>query len=182
MPPRPHTHSPTRSAPWALLLAATLLTGLLSGCAFYSFTGANIPSRLETIAIPLAQDNTASPVSSLGRRLTTLLTEQFADRTSLSLTTNQNNADALLTARITDYQNQPTGVSGDERATTNTVTLRVQVQYVDQVRDSTLIDQTFTGAADYDPIEAGLQGEQEAARLALERIADDAFTEATSDW
>lgn len=154
----------------------------LTGCAFYSFSGASIPSHLETIAIPIAEDNTSSPIPTLGRDLTGILTDQFVGRTSFSLNNNETNADAVLRTRITGYANQPTGVSGDERATVNRVRIRVQVRYYDQVRDSAMVDESFTGSAEYDPTEAGLNGEQQAARLALERAGEDIFTTATSDW
>ncbi|MFO8099628.1 MAG: LptE family protein [Salinibacter sp.] len=159
-----------------------VLSSLLSGCAFYSFTGASIPSRLDTISIPLAEDNTSNPVTSLGRDLTNLLTDQFVGRTRLSLNNNEPDADAVLTARIQQYTNEPTGVSGDEQASTNSVQIRIQARYYDQVEDSTLVDQSFTGSADYDPSEAGVAGEREAAQLALERAAEDIFTSATSNW
>ena len=167
------------------VLCALLLlfgTSSLSGCAFYSFTGANIPSHLETIAIPIAQDNTSSPLNTTGSDLTGLLTDRFVDRTSLSLTTNDTEADALLTARIQRYTNQPTGVSGDERATTNEVRITVQVRYIDQKKDKELVTQTFTGTATYNPAEAGLQGERQAAQNALQNVADDIFSTSTSDW
>ena len=167
------------------VLCALLLlfgTSSLSGCAFYSFTGANIPSHLETIAIPIAQDNTSSPLNTTGSDLTGLLTDRFVDRTSLSLTTNDTEADALLTARIQRYTNQPTGVSGDERATTNEVRITVQVRYIDQKKDKELVSQTFTGTATYNPAEAGLQGERQAAQNALQNVADDIFSTSTSDW
>ncbi len=166
---------------WPILLLL-LGTAGLSGCAFYSFTGASIPSRLETIAIPIAQDNTSSPLNTIGSDLTGLLTDRFVDRTSFSLTTNDAAADALLTARVQRYTNRPTGVSGDERATTNEVTIEVQVRYVDQTRDSVLVDQSFRGAASYDPVEAGLDGERQAAQNALGNVADDIFSTATSNW
>ncbi|MFP4229046.1 MAG: LPS assembly lipoprotein LptE [Salinivenus sp.] len=184
-PPRVCT-SPRRdrSGRRSVLLTVTLLLGLagLSGCAFYSFTGATVPSHLNTIAIPLAEDNTSNPVTSLGRDLTSLLNDQFVGRTSLSLDNNESDADAVLTARIQQYTNEPSGVGGDERATTNSVQIQIQARYYDQVEDSTLIDQSFTGSADYDPSEAGLAGEREAAQLALERAAEDIFTSATSNW
>ena len=154
----------------------------LSGCAFYSFSGANIPSHLETIAIPIAEDNTSSPLTNLGRTLTGILTDRFVGRTSFSLNNNETNADAVLQTRITRYSNQPTGVSGDEQATTNEVRIQVQVRYYDQVRDSTMVDQSFTGSATYNPAEAGLGGEEEAAQVALERVGEDIFTTATSNW
>ncbi len=154
----------------------------LSGCAYYGFTGASIPSHLETIAIPIAEDNTSSPVSNLSNQLTDRLTEQFVGRTSLSLNNNEPDADAVLTARIMRYTNEPTGVSGDERATQNEVRVEVDVRYYDQVTDSTMVEQTFSGTANYDPTQAGLSGERQAAQLAVERVADDIFTSATSDW
>ena len=164
------------------LLALLIGASLVSGCAVYSFSGASIPSNLETISIPIVQDNTSSPANRMGTDLTDLLTDRFVDRTRLSLTTDDSGADALLRARIQRYTNQPTGVSGNERATTNEVTIEVQVRYVDQTKDEELLNQTFGGQASYNPAEAGLEGEQQAARNALENVADDIFSSATSDW
>lgn len=166
------------------LLVGIFLLGAtgLSGCAFYSFTGASIPSHIETVAIPLAGDNTSSPIPTLGRELTNLLTDQFVGRTRLSLNNNEPNADAVLTARILRYSNQPVGVSGDERATTNSVEIRVQARYYDQVDDTTMVDQTFTGSAEYNPAQAGLSGAEQATRIAIERVSEDIFTTATSNW
>ena len=178
--------SPRRSDPkiapvlWALLLVFG--AGSLSGCAYYGFSGASIPSHLETIAVPIAEDNTSSPVPTLGRDLTGFLTDQFVGRTSLSLDNNETSADAVLQARITSYRNEPTGVGGDERATVNSVQIRVRTRYYDQVKDSTMVEQSFTGSAEYDPAEAGLSGEQQAAQLALERVGENIFNTATSDW
>jgi hypothetical protein len=172
----------TRRRRWSALGLVLALAAGLSGCAFYSFSGASIPSRLETIAIPIAQDNTSNPLNTMGSDLTRLLTDRFVNRTRLSLTTNDTDADALLTARIQRYQNRPTGVSGDERATTNEVTIGVTVRYLDQTQDSVLVDQSFRGAASYDPVEAGLQGERQAAENALANVADDIFSTATSTW
>jgi hypothetical protein len=168
-----------RGLSWGL---TALLVLTLTGCAFYGFSGASIPSHLETIAVPLAEDNTSTPVPTLGRDLTNLLTDRFVGRTRLSLNNNEPNADAVLTTRILRYTNQPTGVSGDERATTNSVQIRIQARYYDQVRDSTMLDQTFTGSAEYDPAQAGVSGAEQAIQLAVERAADDIFTTATSNW
>jgi len=165
------------------LLAALLILGIGgTGCVFYSFSGATIPSHLETIAIPIAQDNTANPINTLGRDLTNVLTDEFIGRTRLSLNNNETDADIVLSARIVRYRNEPTGVSGQDQATTNSVQIRVQARYQDQVNDSTMVDEAFTGTAEYDPTEAAIQGERDAAQLALERLAEDIFTTATSNW
>jgi len=180
VPASPHRHVGIKHLLCALLLL--IGAGSLSGCTVYSFSGASIPSHLETIAIPIIQDNTSSPIDRMGTDLTDVLTNRFVDRTRLSLTTNDSDADALLAARIQRYTNRPTGVSGDERATTNEVTIEVQVRYVDQTEDEEILNQTFTGQASYNPAEAGLTGEQQAAQEALENVADDIFSSATSTW
>lgn len=167
-----------------LILVLLLCIGgvIFPGCAYYGFSGASVPSHLETIAVPIAEDNTSSPVPTLGPDLTGFLTDQFVGRTSLSLENNETNADAVLQARIMSYRNEPTGVGGDERATVNSVQIRVQARYYDQLKDSTMVEQSFTGSAEYDPTEGGLSGEQQAAQLALERLGEDIFNTATSDW
>lgn len=160
-----------------------LLPLLLSGCAYYSFTGATIPQHLNTVAIPFVEDNSVSTLTTLDEQLTRLLVDRFVGQTRLSLTTDEADANALLRVRIDRYQNQPTSVSGDERATRNRVTLSVTVTYTDQVEDREILQRTFTGFDEYDPFgAAGLDGEATAAANALEIIADDIFTAATSNW
>jgi hypothetical protein len=153
-----------------------------SGCAYYSFSGATIPSQLDTIAIPLAVDNTISPVNTLDQDLTSLLTDRFVGQTRLRLQNSEQQADALLQTRIQSYENAPTAVGGDETASRNRVTIRVAVTYVDQAEEEELLNQTFSSFGEYDPAQGGLDAERAAAQTALENIADDIFTAATSNW
>lgn len=185
-PPRPHAPTPSlKGGPlrihWIALLPALVLGLAATGCAYYSFTGATIPSQLNTVAIPLAVDNTISPVNTLDQNLTDLLTDRFIGQTRLRLETNEPEADAVLTTRIESYENEPTSVGGDEQATRNRVTIRVAVTYYDQVEDRELLEQTFSSFGEYDPAD-GSNGEVTAAEEALDNIADDVFSAATSDW
>jgi hypothetical protein len=156
---------------------------LLPCCAYYSFTGATIPAHLNTIAIPLVEDNSISTVTSLDEQLTQLLVGRFVNQTRLSLEPSEDAADAVLLVTISRYQNQPTSVTGDERATRNRVTISVTARYMDQVEDREILSSSFSGFDEYDPFgELGLEGENVAAARALEIIADDIFTRATSNW
>ncbi|NBB84943.1 MAG: hypothetical protein GVY12_01810 [Bacteroidetes bacterium] len=183
-PPRPPAHTGTARLARPILrgLIFTLVASLSAGCAYYSFSGATIPSQLNTVAVPLAVDNTISPVNTLDQDLTDLLTDRFVGQTRLELQTNEQQADAVLTARIQAYENAPTSVSGDERASRNRVTIRVAATYYDQVEDQEMLSQTFSSFGEYDPAQSGLDGERSAAQEALENIADDIFTAATSNW
>jgi hypothetical protein len=164
------------------LFAIAVLAGAVPGCAYYSFSGASIPEHLSSIAIPQVEDNSLSTLTGLDASLTQLLVDRFVQQTRLSLEPVNDNADALLVAKITRYQNLPTSVSGDERATLNRITITVEVAYDDQVNDETLLTRTFTGFADYNPLDTADKSEQDAADESLEKIADDIFTAATSNW
>lgn len=161
-----------------------VLVGLalfVSSCSYYSFSGASIPAHLTTIAIPLAEDQSTGPLTLLDESLTELMIERFVRQTRLTLIEDETEADLLLTAQITRYGNAPTSVTGQERAQYNRVSISISAQYINQVDDDRL-ERTFSGFDDYDALEGGLEAEESAALAALENIADDLFTAATSNW
>ena len=165
-----------RRAAWLAVLGA-----LLSGCAYYSFSGASIPEHLRTVAVPLAENlATGGPVG-LDRILTDALVERFADRSRLQLSTDEETADAVVQATIERYAVAPTAVTGDNLAALNRVSVAVRVLVTDRVEGRELLARTFTATDDFAPAD-GFQGEAQAAATALEQVARDAFTAATSDW
>jgi len=153
----------------------------LQSCSYYSFSGVSIPPHLNTIAIPLAEDESAGPLTLLDESLTELMIERFVQQTRLSLIEDETEADLLLTAQITRYGNAPTSVTGQERAQFNRVSISITAQYINQIDNDTM-ERTFRGFDDYDALEGGLEAEESAALTALENIADDLFTAATSNW
>ena len=163
-------------------LLPLLVLLVFPACGYYSFTGATVPAHLQTIAIPLAEDNSLSPLTSLDETFTELLIDRFVRQTRLSLQTNEDDADAVLTAKIDRYSSAPTSVTGEERAARNRVSIAVTVRYYDRLEDTELLQRTFNSFEDYDPLEGGLEAEEAAAAAALENIADDIFTAATSNW
>ncbi|MEM1269391.1 MAG: LptE family protein [Bacteroidota bacterium] len=171
-----------RVSAWPALPALVVFALGWAGCGYYSFTGASIPAHLETVAIPLAEDRSGSAQPNLVEDLTEQLITQFVRQTRLQLG-EEGTATALLTASIDGYRNEPVSVSGDEQATLNRVTIRVTARYYDQVEDRELMpSRSFSAFGEYDPVEAGLDGEFVAAAEALEALSTDIFTAATSDW
>lgn len=164
------------------LFALWFIPLLFSGCGYYNFTGASIPAHLTTIAIPLAEDHAASPIGTLDEQLTTLLHDRFVGQTRLVLETSEPLADALLNATITNYSTTPAAVGGEDRAALSRITVSVAVRYFDQTQNEEILSRTFSNSQEYDPQAEGLEGEITAATTALENIADDVFTAATSNW
>lgn len=171
-----------RPAAAVVLLLCLVLAGVLPGCGYYSFTGATIPTHLNTVAIPLAQDNTVSPLTTMDDILTQLLIDRMVGQTRLSLEPTETEADAVLSAIISQYRNEPTSVSGEEVAQLNRVTITVSARYLDRVEDEEILQRSFSSFAEYDPLAQGVEGEEQAAQTALQNIADDIFTAATSNW
>ena len=167
-----------KSSRHVLLLGSLIL--LMSGCSYYSFSGATIPEHLGTIAIPQVEDNSISTFATLDDEMTQLLIDRFVSQTRLSLSSRNDDADALLQVEITRYVNAPTSVSGNERATRNRITITVNVTYDDQVENTPLVSRTFSSFEEYDPFDPST--EEVAAKASLEKIADDIFTAATSNW
>ncbi|MEZ4702769.1 MAG: LptE family protein [Rhodothermales bacterium] len=153
-----------------------------SGCGFYSFTGASIPDNIQTIAIPQVVDNSVNTFPTLGDQMTELLINRFVRQTRLSLVENEDDADAVLTVELQRYTNAPSAVSGEERAALNRVSLSASVLYIDRSGDDEkeLLRRTFTSFEEYDPV--NLDQEEVAAVAALQNLADDIFTAATSNW
>lgn len=161
-------------------IVIVVISILVSGCAYYSFTGASIPEHLATVAIPLVEDNTVSTVAGMDAEMTQLLIDRFVRQTRLSLDQSETSADALLMVVITRYSNRPTSVSGNEQAIRNRVTIGARVVYTDQAMSQELFSRTFSAYEEYDPFDPSQ--EETAAFAALEKIADDVFTAATSNW
>lgn len=162
------------------IILSTVLCLLSTGCGFYSFSGASIPERLDTVAVPLAEDRSLGGVPGMNEALTDFLIQRFARQTRLALEPDENAADAVVTASIDRYQNEPVAVTGNEVAALNRVTITVAVRYLDRVEDEELLARSFTASAEYDATQ--IEEEQETAVAVLRQIADDVFTAATSDW
>ena len=160
---------------------ASLILPLQSGCGYYSFSGASIPGHLQTIAIPLAEDNSLSPLTVMDEAFTELLVDRFVRQTRLVLSEDIDEADVVLTSTISRYSNAPTAISGQERAQYNRITVTVDARYHNRVDDD-MLERVFSNFEDYDPLQGGLEAEEGAALAALENIADDLFTAATSNW
>ena len=162
-------------------LATCLLPLALAACGVYSFSGATIPAQLETVAVPLAEDRSQGGPPGLDRLLTDALIDRFVDRSRLTLETDEGEADAVVRATIERYAIAPVAVTDQNVAALNRVSLGVRVVVEDRVENAELLSRTFTATADFAPAE-GLQGEADASATALDQIARDAFTAATSDW
>ena len=163
------------------LLLFTLLL-LSSSCLRYSFTGVSIPEGVNTIYIPFFPDQSNSGLSDLSDRLNRALIDRFVNQSRLSLSNNENEADAVLDGVILTYSNRPFSVAGSEEATQNQVVVTVRATFTYQDDEGALWNKSFNGNFTFDPNVDPIEGERDAADQALQQIANNMFNDAVSNW
>lgn len=147
----------------------------------YSFTGASVPSHLETIAIPLFKDRSGSAEPNIDNVFTNELIDKFLNDNTLSVL-DKANADALLECTITGLRDTPEAVSGErEKATLRRITISVKVNYRDMVMKETIFNKDFTNYATYDG--NNFSEERPLALLkTIELITEDILLGVVSNW
>ncbi|MFO8029969.1 MAG: LptE family protein [Cyclonatronaceae bacterium] len=174
-------HSKRVSIGKGLLLLAVILAGT-AGCFRYSFTGVAIPADVRTIHIPFFQDQSGSGLGNLSDQLNDAMINRFINQSRLQLTGSPEDADVLIEGRITSYSNQPFSVAGDQQASLNRVQISVRATYHFTDKEQPEWQKNFSGSFEYDPGEDPVDGETNAALEALNRIADNMFSEAMGSW
>ena len=165
------------------VITVIVCVGSGSGCGSYSFTGSALPPHVKTISIPVFEDQTRSGIPNLSDSITELLIDRFVNRTRLRLAASEVESDTILSGTVTRYRNQPAAVGAEEEATINRVNITVTARFEDRIKGRDMVpERTFTAFGEYDPSVVGLEGETVATIFALEQIADDVFTAATSNW
>jgi len=163
-----------------ILIIGTLL--VVAGCVQYSFTGTSIPSDVRTVYIPFFDDRSGGGIGDINDRLNRSLINRFVNQSRLSLSNNENAADAYINGTIQSYQNRPFSVGGDERANLNQVSITVRASFKYASDDQPLWEKNFSGSGTYDVIANPVDGEVVAVEEALQQIANNMFNDAVSNW
>lgn len=150
------------------------------GCGAYSFTGASVPSHLNTIAIPVAEDKSPAAIPGLREILTDELIQKFISDNSLQVS-ERANADATLECIITSVTDAPAIVSAGEEVTSRRLTINVKVVYKDLVQKKTIFDNNFNNYGDYVPGQTE-NNRDSAIESAVDKISEDILLAVVSGW
>lgn len=164
-----------------LLFISLYITAIIvnfEACFSYSFTGAAVPTHLETIAIPTADDRSGSGEPGLRELLTNELTSKFISDNTLQVT-DRSTANSILECVITSLSDAPAIVSAGENVSQRRVTINVQVSFKDLVKRKNVFDKSFSNTGDY----SGLITDRPAAiQEAIDKITEDILLDTVSGW
>ncbi|MDI6765211.1 MAG: LptE family protein [Bacteroidota bacterium] len=148
------------------------------GC--YSFTGASVPPHLQTIAIPLFDDQSGSGEPNLREILTNKLIEKFRQDNSLAIA-DKTTADSILEGIIVAMTDQPQVVTAGETVSKSRITVTVKVTYQDMKLKKKVWEKQFSQWADYQ-ISGGAIDREASISTANEKLCEDILLQTVTNW
>lgn len=146
----------------------------------YSFTGASIPPEAKTFSVELFQ-NLASIVNpTLANYFTEELKNRFLSQTRLSPVSAF--GDFAFSGQITQYDVSPMAIQGNEVAAQNRLTISVKVKFVNAIDPKQSFDKSFSQYAVFGSNQNFAQVEQALVQEIVEKLVDDIFNAAASNW
>ena len=165
------------AAPVRLLLFA--ITALdLPGC--YTLNGISISPETETYWVEQFDVNTVEAPAEIGQQFTELLKVKINSNTRLAF--DEGAPDVLFTGAIVGFSVTPEAPNDQNRSDLSRLTIRIAVEYDDALTEANSYQQTFT---DYELFPADqdlLTVQDELLGLLFERLTEEAFNTAFSNW
>ena len=162
------------------ILVIAGLTGYLSSCGIYSFSGTSIQPDVKTITIPYVQYTALRVNPSLSNDLTEALKEKYRKLTRLEEVDVDGDLELLCT--VTGYDVKATAVTANEQASQNRLTVSVKIEFSnkkypeDDVNNSFSAYEDFDATLSLDAVEAGL------CETIIEKLVEDIFNATVAQW
>lgn len=163
-----------------LFLAVTLLLSLNDGCGVYSFTGGKPKAGLETVTVNLFENNASLVNPSLAVDLTERIKDKFISQSSLRLA--DFDGDLVFDGEIVQYDVKPVAIQGNETAASNRLTVSVKVKYTCEKYPEDSWEKSFSQFSDFSSSSSLNTVEGELVKDIVDRISQDIFNKALSNW
>ncbi|MGI9527585.1 MAG: LptE family protein [Weeksellaceae bacterium] len=156
-----------------------LLLLIFTSC--YSFTGSSLDPRIKTIKVNRFNNYSAFQLPNYAQSFTDDLQLRFDQRSQLSLT-NSNEADIILEGEIIDMYETPVNIGSGDQANENRLTVKVRVNYVNNVQEEKSFVRTFSSYVDYEATQTLNQAAPNVLPEINTLIIDQIFTAIVADW
>lgn len=158
-----------------------IMTGVICACSVsYSFTGGSVPAEMETFSVQDVPNRASIVNPMLSQQFKDGLIDRVESRTKLRSVNGIGQGD--FQAEITRYETSPLGITGNETAAQNRLTIAIKVKYVNEIDPDSNFDRSFSRYADYSSGQNFDAVEQELVDEIIELILDDIFNAAFVNW
>lgn len=162
-----------------ILTLIPVLIFALAGCGVYSFTGASIDGK--NINIHTLDNKARNVVPTLSPSLTSKIRERILSQTGLAPITGDN-ADYDISGAITAYNVTVTGVQNTQTASTNRLTISIQIKFENRLDEEANFTETFSRFADFSATQTLQSAEAGLIEEIGDQLANDIFNKAFVNW
>ena len=161
----------------SLVLSVALLCVLSFSCGYYSFTG-SIPSHIQTVAVPLFDDNTSFP--GVREDLTNKVIDRFIAENVLQVVP-ESNADLLITGTILSIQERAAIITTEEDVEQFEVYVNVKVKCTEIKSGKVWWEKTLRRFGTMEGI-GNIDARNDAIESALVEITQDVIDNTLANW
>jgi hypothetical protein len=161
-----------------LYIAAGMLT--LTGCSFYSHTGASVPPDAKTFSVDYINNVASIVMPAFSQILTERLKSKFINETSLKLT--QQDGDVRFSGKILSYVTAPVAVQGNQQNAVNRLTVTIEITYQNTKDETKNFTQQFSNFVDYPATENFAAVESDLVNRVTDILVQDVFNKAFINW
>jgi hypothetical protein len=153
---------------------------ILTGCGFYSHTGASVPPNAKTFSVEYINNVASIVMPSLSQVLTEKLKSRFINETTLKLT--QQDGDVRFSGKILNYSTSPVAVQGNQQNAVNRLTVTIEITYQNTKDETKNFTQQFSNFVDYPASENFSAVEIDLVNKVTDILVQDVFNKAFINW
>lgn len=153
---------------------------LLTGCGFYSHTGASVPANAKTFSVSYINNASSIVMPTFSQILTERLKTKFINETTLKLA--QRDGDIRFSGKILSYTNAPVAVQGNQQNAVNRLTVTIEITYENTLEEGKNFTQQFTNFVDYPASENFAAVESDLVSKVSDILVQDVFNKAFINW
>lgn len=153
---------------------------ILTGCGFYSHTGASVPPNAKTFSVEYINNVASIVMPSLSQVLTEKLKSRFINETTLKLT--QHDGDVRFSGKILNYSTSPVAVQGNQQNAVNRLTVTIEITYQNTKDETKNFTQQFSNFVDYPASENFSAVEIDLVNKVTDILVQDVFNKAFINW
>ena len=162
----------------AIVLAMVTLFAV--SCGIYSFTGTSIQPDVKTVTINYFEYKALRVNPNLSSSITDALQEKFRKLTKLEQV--PMDGDIEIIGEITGYDIRAMGVTANETAAQNRLTVSVKIYFTNRKYPEDDMEKSFSAYADFDASQSLDSVESQLCEEIIEKLCEDIFNSTVANW
>ena len=163
-----------------LVLSLSVTAFILRSCGIYSFSGTSIQPDVYTVNIHYFEYKALRVNPTLSNDLTEALKDQVRRLTRLEQV--DEGGDLDIVGEIIGYDVKAMGVTADEVAAQNRLTVNVKIYFTNNKYPEDNLEQSFSAYADFDATQSLDAVESSICEEIIDQLVEDIFNATVAQW